>query len=182
MALNEAKFREMILLIARRSDGDPSYGATKLNKLLFFADFAAYRRYGAPISGARYQKLEHGPAPREIVPVRVRMLEEGSAIELKRDYFGKSQLRLTSVDEPALNALTVRDVALIDEVLQSYQQANASDISEISHAFSGWKYAAYGEDIPYETALLVERTATREDFIEGERLNRKFGWTASLAK
>lgn len=181
MPLNEAKFREMILLIARRSDSDPSYGATKLNKLLFFADFSAYRRFGHSISGARYQKLEHGPAPRELLPVRERMIEDGRAIELTRDYFGNVQRRLTSIDEPTITALSGREVALIDEIIQAYRGANATDTSDISHQFTGWKHAVFGEDIPYETALLIERSSTPADVSEGERLNRRYGWTVPLA-
>jgi len=172
----------MILLIARRSDSDASYGATKLNKLLFFADFSAYRRFGRSISGARYQKLEHGPAPRELLPVRARMIADGQAVELTRDYFGNVQRRLTPLVEPAIKSLSGEEVALLDEVVQAYQGANASDTSEISHQFAGWKYALAGEDIPYETALLVERPSMREDITEGERLNLRYGWTASRAK
>jgi hypothetical protein len=172
----------MILLIARRADNDASYGATKLNKLLFLADFSAYRRFGRSISGARCQKLEHGPAPRELLPVRARMIEDGQAVELTRDYFGNIQRRLTPLVEPALTALSGEEVALLEEVIRAYQNANATDTSEISHQFAGWKYALAGEDIPYETALLVERPSTPEDVIEGERLNHRYAWTVARAK
>ncbi len=182
MALDEAKFREMILLIARRSDSDPFYGATKLNKLLFFADFSAYRRFGHPMSGARYQKLVHGPAPREFLPVRDRLIRDGRAVELIRDYFGNVQRRLTPVQEPEIAALSGKEVALLDEVILSFQGVNASDTSEHSHQFAGWKHAAHGEDIPYETALLVDRPSTPEDIAEGERLNRRYGWTVPPEK
>ena len=181
MALDEAKFREMILLIARRSDGDPSYGATKLNKLLFFADFSAYRLFGRSMSGARYQKLDRGPAPRELISVRERMVKDGLVVELTRDYFGNLQKRLTPIDEPTIAALSGKEVALLDEIIRSYREANASDTSEISHQFPGWKYALPGEDIPYETSLLVERVSTAEDFAEGERLNRRYGWIVASA-
>ena len=38
------KFRELILYIAQESEGDPNFGATKLNKILFFCDFLGLPR------------------------------------------------------------------------------------------------------------------------------------------
>jgi len=37
----EARLRELILYVARRLETDPSAGATKIHKVLFFADFAS---------------------------------------------------------------------------------------------------------------------------------------------
>lgn len=65
--------------MAARLQADQSGGATKLNKVLFFADFAHVRRTGAPITGAVYQKLEHGPAARCLRPVRYQLIENGDA-------------------------------------------------------------------------------------------------------
>ena len=55
---NERKFTELILLVAERLRSDLSGGATKLNKVLFFAEFIHVRRTGRPISGAEFQKLD----------------------------------------------------------------------------------------------------------------------------
>ena len=46
---DDRKLAEMILLIAKRSEGDPAFGAVKLDKLLFHCDFSAYLTYGTPI-------------------------------------------------------------------------------------------------------------------------------------
>ena len=43
---NEGKFRELILYVARRSEDDKYFGAVKLNKILYFSDFNAYRELG----------------------------------------------------------------------------------------------------------------------------------------
>jgi hypothetical protein len=39
---NDAKLRELILLISEWCQADPKFGAIKLNKLLFHADFSAF--------------------------------------------------------------------------------------------------------------------------------------------
>ena len=61
----EAKraLRELILFIADRCEDEPTFGATKLNKILFYADFLSYALYGEPIAGVTYRKLERGPVP-----------------------------------------------------------------------------------------------------------------------
>jgi hypothetical protein len=102
--------------------------------------------------------------------VRARMIEDGQAAELTRDYRGNDQRPLTPLVEPAITALSGEEVAPLNEIVRSYKIAEATDTSQISHQFAGLQYAFVGEDIPYETALLVERASTREDFIDGERL------------
>jgi hypothetical protein len=36
------KLQELILYVAKMSEGDPAFGAIKLNKLLFYSDFRAF--------------------------------------------------------------------------------------------------------------------------------------------
>src|SRR5437773_2723399 len=74
---NKEKFRELIVYLAKKSEADPRLGAMKWNKLMFFADREAYGRLGHSISGARYHKIEHGPAAAALVPVRDEMLDSG---------------------------------------------------------------------------------------------------------
>ena len=64
----DEKLRELIVYISWRSRKDPNFGAIKLNKLLFFADTAAYRELGKSITGSEYQHLPEGPCPRRILP------------------------------------------------------------------------------------------------------------------
>src|SRR5665811_1099589 len=76
---DERKFTELLLYVADRLRADRAGGATKLNKVLFFADFAHVRRTGAPITGAADQKLPQGPAPRRLKPVRDSLVSTGQA-------------------------------------------------------------------------------------------------------
>ena len=69
---NPDKFRGLILYAAHRARQyeDPFFGAVKLNKTLFFSDFFGFRQLGRSITGATYQKLSEGPAPRQLVDER----------------------------------------------------------------------------------------------------------------
>src|SRR5215467_9574991 len=84
---NDEKFKELILYIASHSEDDPAFGATKLNKLLFFADFITYLRLGHPITGQEYQRLENGPAPRRMLPAKAELLLDNDIAISKPMYF-----------------------------------------------------------------------------------------------
>jgi hypothetical protein len=74
---DERKMKELILYISQKCADDAKFGATKLNKILYFSDFLAYAYHGSPITGFEYQKLPNGPAPRRLVPVREQLMESG---------------------------------------------------------------------------------------------------------
>ena len=74
---NDEKLRELILLIAEWCQSDPKFGAIKLNKLLFHADFSAFLTHGEPITGQEYFKLPQEPAPRRLKPVTEAMIKRG---------------------------------------------------------------------------------------------------------
>lgn len=68
VSVNELKLSELLLLLAEELADDRFGGATKANKVMFFAEYANMRLTGRPITGARYQKLKQGPAPRRLLP------------------------------------------------------------------------------------------------------------------
>lgn len=160
---NDAKFRELVVFIARESEGDKQFGAIKLNKLLFYCDFLAYLNHGRAITNQVYQRLKQGPAPRRLLPILKEMEEKGDVVRGERKYFGKTQKVVIACREPKLSVFTRREVDLIHGVIKDYWNKNAAEISEQSHRFRGWKLAKDKEMIPYEVALVEFRRPTRAD-------------------
>jgi antitoxin SocA-like protein len=74
---NGKKFRELILYIARRCEGDAIFDKPKLNKILFYSDFLAYFRTGQPITGQRYTRLESGPGARSLAKTLEELVRKG---------------------------------------------------------------------------------------------------------
>lgn len=159
----DEKLRELVLYVAERSEGDPAFGAVKLNKLLFYADFAAYLYLGDSITGQDYQKLEHGPAPRRLVPVMAAMEAHNEVAVRDSEYYGRNQRRPFALREPNLDLFTAREIDLVNRILDQFRGMNASRISEDSHRFVGWKLAEQGETIPYEVALVGTREPTEAE-------------------
>lgn len=153
------KFKELVLYVARKSECDPNFGAIKLNKVLFFSDFLAYRTHGNSISGEVYFKLPFGPAPRHLLPA-VRQLEEAAACyQIERSYFGKTQKRIVARREPDLALFSAAEIALVDEIIRILLDNDGREVSELSHRFIGWQAASDQENIPYETVFVGDPAA-----------------------
>lgn len=154
---DERKFTEMVLYIAGRLRDDRAGGATKLNKVLYFADFAHTRRHGRPISGAVYQKLPQGPAPRRLRPVRQLLVEEGEADIVEEDFLGYRLHRLVPRRDADLSIFDAGELATIDHVLADLAELTAKQVSDLSHDEPGWVLATDGDDIPYEMAFAARQ-------------------------
>jgi len=176
-AFNRQKFRELMLYVADKSQGDPKYGATKLNKILFFSDFLAYAHFGQAITGADYQRLPKGPAPRLMMPIQKELVADGDARVESRTYFNRRQSRLVALRPPNLSEFSIEELALVDDVIDQLHYHDAVSISELSHeAVMAWQVAMDGEDIPYDTVFVSVRPPSPSDIARGRELAKQYGW------
>ncbi len=144
-----ARLRELILYVSQRCADDPTFVATKLNKILFYSDFFSYFRFGEPISGIEYQRLPNGPAPKQLLPVRNQMLRAGDLAMEKISFFNQQQHRCVPLRDPNLDQFKGRDIALIDDVIQKLWGKTATEVSKLSHQ-RAWRIAKDRDSIPYQ--------------------------------
>lgn len=156
IAFDPTKFKELVVYIAKHSEDDPTFGSIKLNKVLYYADFAAYRNLGHPITGASYRKLREGPVPNEFLAARADLVETGDASIEERPYFTGVQKRLAIRKErnPDYELFTPPERDLIDAIIAYFHGKTARETSDFSHREPGWILAEDFEDIPYPTAWL----------------------------
>jgi hypothetical protein len=171
---DEEKFTELVLYVAQQMRDVPTYGATMLNKVLFFSDFFHYEVHGTAISGADYYRLDYGPAPRRLVPVREKLVASGRAVLCERQIGPqrRTQLRLEAVDEPDLKKFSPSEIGMVLEVIELLKGRTATDVSGASHRMLGWQVARDRETIPYETVFLISTPITANDRETARRLNR----------
>ena len=102
-----------------QSANDPTFGAIKLNKVLYYSDFAAYRQLGQPITGATYRKFFEGPAPIELPDVRRELIDSGDATSEERPYFAGSVVRLVirTGREPNRELFRPGELEIVDQVV-----------------------------------------------------------------
>lgn len=170
---SDAKLRELILYVADRSQNDPDFGMTKLNKILFNIDFTAYGRTGRPVTGAEYQALANGPCARRLKPLLGSLLKDKAA-GIKRVPRGFTQQRVVALREPDLSHFTSDEIALVHEIIDGFRGLTATKISTLSHHFPGWQDAEDGETIPYHSVFRSTRPLTDRE--------RKRGWELSQAQ
>jgi len=157
---DEQKFAEALLYVAAGLADDPAGGAVKINKALFNADFGHMRAYGCPLTGAEYQRLPHGPAPRRLLPVRSALIQSGAAQMSDEQYLGRIIKRLVPLRSPDVSLLSGDELAMLDQAIAVERARSAGDGSRASHAEPGWLMVEENETIPYETAFLRQPVVT----------------------
>jgi Antitoxin SocA-like, Panacea domain len=154
---DEDKFAELVLYVAGRIMEDPTGGATKINKILFAAECAHVRQCGSPITGAEYQKLPHGPAPRRLIPVRERLIADEHAELVQDEYMGYQLDRLKPRRPADTGRFSTEELKHVEQAIAALWGKTATEASELSHREMGWRMVELHETIPYEAALLAPR-------------------------
>jgi uncharacterized phage-associated protein len=170
----ERRFKELILWLCAYSETDRYFGAVKLNKLLFFIDLEAMKRFGRTITGQRYQKLEQGPAPRAIVPVMDEMVRYEEIATRKRNVFAYEQKKTFALKDPDASVFEPEELEIINAVVDRYTPYSATQISMESHDFIGWRVVDIGEDIPMGAALISRRPLTEREVAYGRSLAQQY--------
>ena len=171
LTAKDKRLRELAIYISDKSSGDESFGATKLNKLLFYSDFLAYLNFGEPITGADYFRLERGPAPKRWIPVRESMVKSGDAKIKEEEFYGFPQQKLIPLRPANLKDFKAESLTLVDKIIALHKGKTASEISDESHGFVGWKLACDKEVIPYQVARTSRRPLSEKELNHGRGLD-----------
>jgi hypothetical protein len=164
-----------ILYVCSACETDAAFGVTRLNKTLFEADFLSFRTRGIPITGARYQRLQRGPAPKAM-PHRLREMQEHGVLYVrKQDFLGQLQHKPIALGRPDLSLFSGEDIAILDSVIREADGRTAAEASEASHRIE-WRTRQNGDDIPYEAAWLSDEPPTEADVERTRVLAAEHGW------
>jgi hypothetical protein len=160
----DRKLAELILFISERSEGDPRFGAGKLNKLLFYSDFGAYRLFGKSITGQPYQKLSNGPAPRRLAAVRDALLARRELAIRQKESSNRKADRSFALRSANLSGFGADEIALVTRLIEENWENDEYHRGYYSTDSAHWEGGvAEFETIPYEWALLSKRPPTEKD-------------------
>lgn len=109
---------------------------TKMNKLMFYADFIHYKRHGYGITGLSYRALQYGPVPESWGMVYGTM--SGIAMEEFVYPSGQSGIQLEIHSEVDYSALDEAEISTVESVCKFFADMNAGEISEASHKEKAW--------------------------------------------
>lgn len=137
------KLTQMILYFAQNLN--QNLYVTKLNKLLFYADFYHFLRKGRSISGTRYLCDHYGPVPEKFNTLYDNVKE----IELMENEYGQFVLPASTLDQGLFTPEERETMAL---VLEKFEKTTSSEISELSHREKAWVQTPRKEYISYAFA------------------------------
>lgn len=127
---------------------------TKMNKVLFYIDFLAYREQGRAISGLSYVAIDFGPVPQrwnrvyscfdEVLPQSRLVKEQECTV-------------LTALNKADTSVFSEKEISLIDGVCAKLKRVNANSISEMSHKETAWlNYHNSTSPIPFDEAFSLK--------------------------
>ncbi|WP_171037792.1 Panacea domain-containing protein [Dyadobacter luticola] len=112
---------------------------TKLNKLLFYADFMAYSRTGFAISGISYRAIQFGPVPSQYQKMYIKLCDDAKLtveqVEVGNGNYGEL---ITSKDHFNDALFTKSEIDVLQSVCDTYGKMLTTELVEASHLEKGW--------------------------------------------
>lgn len=125
---------------------------TKLNKLLFYADFSSYKEFAIPITGLRYVHNHYGPVPLKYEQLFVLLIEKGlieSEEVVFQDFSGEQYV---SLKEPDLSVFSDTELKTISTIKTYFNDYNAYEIKLFSHEEIAYKETSHKDLISFKYA------------------------------
>ncbi len=161
----ENRLKELVHYICYKCQGSDKLGATKLNKILWFADSLVYKQTGKSITGSRYKKLQHGPVPFEITSVLQELENEGKLVVKSHEYFELSKKKFIPLKQPLEGVFSRDELEFVDLLTEAICEGHtARSISDLSHDIA-WEAAGMGEEIPLAAVLATDEAALNAEDI-----------------
>ena len=122
---------------------------TKLNKLLFYADFKHFKEYAVSITGVRYVHLDYGPAP-DNYEFYTAELQRGNELAVNEVMFGNySGYDYVSNVEPDLSIFSDTELKVLADVKDYFKVFTSTQIKDFSHKEQAYQNTNNGEMISY---------------------------------
>jgi hypothetical protein len=180
---NRGKLKELVLHFAQVShrEGDEGFGLVKLNKLLYRADFEAFRLLGRSITGETYEKQAFGPVARTL-PIVLDELAAAGRLQWESIPRGRHIRRVPVVAEGPeaqadMSLFTTEEKRVLEKTLTELATYGGRAVSEWSHESSaGWNLAAeHGDVIDYDTAFVSTDPIPAKDLRRAQQFLRDEG-------
>lgn len=112
---------------------------TKLNKLLFYADFIMYQRTGQSMTGIRYRAIPFGPVPAEYEKLYLK-LQDDQKIKLVEVGFenGNYGEQIISSQKTNPESFSDTEIKVLEDIVNKFRGLTTKEIVDISHNELAW--------------------------------------------
>ncbi len=135
---NLEKLTEMVVFFSEKVEPFK----TKMNKLLFYADFLMFKQSCFSISGIRYKALDMGPVPQNFQSI-FEFLANNNEVDILTTEFsqGYTGEQFKARKERPFNASLFSEIELdvLDKVSTAFKPTSTNDIIVLSHLEEAWK-------------------------------------------
>lgn len=136
---------------------EPGVMKTKLNKLLFYADFKHFKEYAVSITGARYAHIPFGPAPDNFELYFATLIGSGSLIVEEVNFTERvTGENYVSRYKPDLSIFSESELKILASVKEYFNDFSASSITKFSHEEVGYNETDDGKIISYKYATKLK--------------------------
>lgn len=152
--LNENKYKNVILFLAKNSSNRSVWGKKKMYKLLYFLDFDFFEKYEKPITGDIYHKLQMGPAP-SYFDVMVQDLLDGGLLSVSRGRSGSGYndaYVYKALKDPDLGVFNKEELKMLERIIKKYGDKTGTELEVLTHKEAPYLAVEEGEEIPLELA------------------------------
>jgi hypothetical protein len=160
-----AKFKAMVHYICSECEDYRKLGATKLNKVVLYAEREAYLHLGDGISSPRFVKRQFGPVPVAMVPVLNELSEEKKILVRERSVGGNVKRDFINLAEPDISMFSPEEISIIDRVAHDVCHNHTANSISLETHDDVWEMAAIGEDIPMYTVFAVQGEIDEDDIM-----------------
>lgn len=158
MQYDAEKLKRLFHYVAWKAGRRDWFGATKLYKVLWFADARQYAISGTPITGETYIREKHGPIPKHAMQVRTQLEREGAVRISKQG----NLTRIVADEAPDKSLFSPQELKTVDYWIEHIDKDHtAGSISDATHDYA-WEIAKNGEELPLN-AVFVSRIRDPED-------------------
>lgn len=135
---------------------------TKVNKLLFYADFRFFKEFAFSITGARYAHVPHGPAPDNFEIYYGALssrgaiyIDEWEGVSKEGDIIVGDIIKV--VGKPDLSLFSANELRVIASVKEDFESCSARQMKVLSHEEVGYLETKTGDLISYHYAGQLKR-------------------------
>lgn len=154
--MDRQKLKALVHYVCHKVRDPSKLGKTKLNKVLFYADFQSFLDTGESMTGETYVKFQHGPVSEHIQEIIAELEDEGTLATRETKHHGYQKKEYVALKEPDLSLFAGQEISVADDVIDDVcREHTAASISEFSHNHI-WEAAEIGEEIPYGAALVYQ--------------------------
>ena len=153
----------------------------KAAKLLYYADKYHLTRYGKPILGDVYFRLDYGPVPslsldiinEAISPYKLNIPQEN--LELLKTYLkiekDKAHPTLEVKKQHDLDVLSESEIEALQETVKQYGKCSGPELIRLTHREPAWKKTEKNREIDYRLFFEGDKNASPEalEYLESLR-------------